>query len=746
MKNTLRIFACLGIIIGLWACERPKSPDFDLNHDIEAPLTVNKTYKFLGGEDALIDSTSEDFADLFSAANDGLVTLSKEQEFDFGDLRDAIPEIDVPPTTVNPAVGEIELQEFASSGNVGSVGAGDFVTGGSNLQDGDHLDPGSANGIQINNFNPDYFQSATVAENGSINIELTNNLGFNADNDLTVRLKSNGSVIGSDNISPLNHSNTTTATFDVSAGDQLSNLGVEIDVGWSDQTMQADAGSLVITSVYGEDDSNPSDGLFLSQVTAKVASQSFDANGSTNVNNSNFEFRESNDVIVLSDSTQNVNKLTLDITNNISIGIQNVDITFPEIEDPQGNPFTINMTSIQGNGSKSQTYDISEHAITSETVTYTVSARTENTQDNANPSTINSSDDIIANVNLQSLNIRRINGYIVPREVLLNEDVTNDGRENLDVFNDDEAEITNVDGISDLSDRISDITFENPVLKTKYFTNLGVNTIIYAVIVGIDSNGNRVYLKGEDNNNDGISEYDVTSSEIPDGLEVNGQPATTEQVVKFSLETVNNPSQGDDGENVFNSSNTNSSEFFSNLPTSIRFAGIAVVNEEQTQGALVNPVEFEPTLNFDLPFNFSANNASFKDTLDADLSDLPGDEEDQKISKADFTINYENGLPLDLDLTFIMIDENGNEITRKGGIEIGAATTNNDGEVAQGGTNKNKVPISFTEAELENLNDTRSLILDIGINTPQQNAVKIKASDTIKFYMEMKVQITSTVN
>lgn len=742
MKTSLRIVACLTIIFGLWACERPESPNFQVNHAIEAPLTVNKTYEFLGGSEALIDSTSEDFADLFSTNSNGLVQLSKEQEFDFGDLNDAIPEVNVPATTVNPHVGEISLTNFNSgSGNVGSASFQD-VTGFSPPAEGTNVPAGSTPGTHNISFNTDFFQSAVIKEDGSLELTMTNNLGLNLDQ-LTITLNSDNETVGNATVNNFDdidgQTNVRIATIDipsgVSATNPLENLNADISVSWSSQ-QKKDGDEFLVNSIAGQN-------LVASQVSAAIESQSFNTNGSTTVNNNNFEFRQSDDEIVLSDSTQNVNQLTLDITNNIGIGIQSLNITFPEIEDSQGNAFTINMTDISANESQSKTYDISQHSITSETVTYSVSAQTENTQQNDNVVTIAEDDELVANVSLQGLDIGRANGYIVPKEVLLNTDVTNDGRENLDVFNDQEAEITNVDGISEISDRISDITFENPTFLTKYLTNLGVNTTIYAAIVGTDSKGNTIYLTGKDG-----SKYDASANEIPLGLEANGVQLTENQVIKFTIEQAGNPSpnQGEEGQNEFNSSNTNASEFFSNLPTAIRFAGIARVNDDQSSGEIVNPVIFDPTLNFDLPFNFSANNASFKDTMDADLGDLPGSDSDQQLSEATFTINYENGLPLDLDLSVYMLDENGNEVTHKAGIEISAASTNSDGFVEEGSVNENKTEITFTEEELQNLNQTRSLVLDVGLNTPQQNAVKIRASDTIKFYMDMKVQITSTVN
>ncbi|NIT56101.1 MAG: hypothetical protein GWN00_07645, partial [Aliifodinibius sp.] len=57
---------------------------------------MEKTYQFLGADNALIDTTKEDFENVFETSEEGLVRVVKEQEFNFGDLNTAIPDVSVP--------------------------------------------------------------------------------------------------------------------------------------------------------------------------------------------------------------------------------------------------------------------------------------------------------------------------------------------------------------------------------------------------------------------------------------------------------------------------------------------------------------------------------------------------------------------------------------------------------------------------------------------------------------------------
>jgi hypothetical protein len=755
MKKSLLLLACTACAVLFWACERPKSPDFKVNRNVEVPLTIDKSYPFLGDSDALIDSTSDDYADLLSSDGDGLVQLTKEQDFDLGDLSDAVPQVDVPTTSVSSNIGLIGFSGFSpGTGNVDSVGFNQFTGGSGQTPDkGDQIFAGSTppGGVTIDlNDNLDLFSSAVLANDGTLEVTLTNDLGLHIDQ-MGVTLNSGSDAIDTQTIGTANNQqdsfndgSTTTLSYNLDAAspgtDPLENINIEINASWQMQNMNRDAGYLVINDVTGQN-------ITASQITANIPSQKFSANGTATVDNSNFKFQGANPVVALSDSSAtDINKLNIDITNDVDIGIDTLLIRFPEIRDGNGQAFEKQLIDkIPANGTYSESFDISGHRITSGTINYTIDIVTEDTQNESGGSqpTINQSDELSASIGLDGLEIGRVRGYINPRKVLLNEDATNDGTRNLDVFNDREAEITNVDGISDISSRVSNITFEDPSFRTEYLTNIGVNTTVYAAIVGTDTDENKVYLTG----NSG-GKYDVSSGNIPSGLEANGQPLTADQLIKFSLETAGNPdpAQGEGGENLFDASNTNASEFFSNLPTSIRFTGIARVNESQTTGEVVNPVIFDPTLNFDLPFNFSANNATFEDTLDADLGNLPDESDDQQISAATLTLDYVNGLPLDLDASVILYDQAGIEVTSKTNIQFGAANIDGDGEVPSGGANDDQLQISFSEKELKKLHRVRNIVLDMNINTPQQQSVKINADDSVSLQIKLEATIASTVN
>lgn len=737
MKKFLHISVCISLILVMWACEQPKSPNFQLDHKVEIPLSIEKTYPFMGESEALIDSTSEDYADLLLSGGDGSVRLTKEQDFDFGDLDDAIPNIDADPTTVNAEVGEIGLTNFSSSG--GNVGEAGFqsITGTTSPPAGQTI-PGGSGTVNIS-FTTDYFESAVIKKDGNLELVLTNNLGLDID-ELELSLNSGTDFVGSATIGTEGDSNDMfvydtqeTTTITIPASTTLSNLNADITVKWNQQEMKAEGDNLVINDVQGKN-------LVASQVTAAIEPQSFTDSGTSNIDQSTFEFRETDDFVELSSGD-----LTIDITNNIDIGVESLNISFPDIYDGSGNPLNINFSipaSSETGSSVSKTIDLTDHQIKAHngTLDYSIDAATENTQETNTKRTINESDALDAQVNLNNLGISRASGFI-NTDVVLNEDMTNDGRDNVDVFNDDEAEITNIDGISDISDRISGLTFENPILSTLYTSNLGVKTTIYAIIAGTDNSGNTEYLTGKDG-----TQYQVQSSEIPQELEVNGQPATTDQVIKFSIKAADNPdpNQGESGSNEFNSTNTNSSAFFSNLPNKISFVGAAVINNA---GVIVNPVIFDPTLGLDLPLNFSADAATFTDTLDADLSSLPGEEEDRTLKEATLTLNYTNALPLELSLVLTMLDENGGEVFVKGNnnkITIDGAGVDANGYVNQPA--ENKIEISFSEENLKKLNQTRNILLDVEMSTPQQQAVKIRKDDSITLKMKIEAGISTTVN
>lgn len=743
MRKTNFSVLCL-ILLLLSACETPKSPNFKVDHSVQAPLTFNKTYTFLGGESAIIDTTKEDYGDVFQYAENGLVSVVKEQDLDFANLDNAIPDVDVTPTGVNTPVGEIGLTSFNSSGNVGTAGFQN-ITGFSSPPKDQQISGGS--GTVNVKFATEFFRSALIKKDGFLELTISNNLGFNID-ELEISLNSGNSGIGQATIGTkddsgdnFEHNSQRTAKISIPASTNLQDINVDFTVYWDLQKMQEEGDNLTINNVIGQD-------LVASEFSGAPESQTFRNTDSSPVDQSNFEFQTTDHFIELSSGD-----LSIEITNGIDLGVSALDIVFSDIVDADGNLLSINLKQIPSSssgGTFSSSTDLSGYRIKAEggVIDYEIDATTENVQDGFDSNsdsyrTIIETDELEAQVSLNNLSISRAEGYVVPKTLLLSEDATADGIDNLDVFNDSEAEITEIDGINELSDRLSDITFSNPILSTIYETNLGVNTTIYAVIAGTKPDGDPVYLTGKDG-----SKLSVSQNEIPDELKINGLEPETNQIIKFEVDTAETPllDQGEEGSNIFNSSNTNTSEFFSNLPSNIRFVGVAKVNEKKRSGTIVNPVIFEPKFGVEIPFNFSADKAIFQDTVDADLGDLPGEGDDQELSSATLTLSYENGIPMGMDLTLNMMDGSGNVILTKEGITVNPASVNSSGFVEQGGISENSTEISFTNSELNKMNKVRSVELYATIDSPNNKSVKVRNSDTITFRINMKAKITSTVN
>ena len=85
-----------------------------LSQKFQAPLITDYTIQVMGDaniNNVLIDTTSDDLDSLFTVVQSGddigFISINKKEEFEFGDLNDAIPEIDTDKTEFDAEVGEI---------------------------------------------------------------------------------------------------------------------------------------------------------------------------------------------------------------------------------------------------------------------------------------------------------------------------------------------------------------------------------------------------------------------------------------------------------------------------------------------------------------------------------------------------------------------------------------------------------------------------------------------------------------
>jgi len=727
------------------ACETPGDPDFSLEHSIDAPVTVNKNIRFLGQHNAFIDTTGSQYDSLFTVGGDGLVSLSRQEDFDFGDLEDAVPSVDVEPVTFNTQIGEIEIGSFASGQITGSAGFTQ-ITGldESLFSEGDPIPSGSTPGSVNISLDTDYFVSAVIEE-GSLSVTLENNLGFDIDQ-ITISLNSGSTTVDDAVITNFTDASQAEALFTFVSGTLLEDINVDLTASWSSQVLQRDPENVLITQTRGEN-------LRASQVTAAVPSQHFTAGGQVILDDQDFQFTDPGHYVELEAGELQI----FDIINQIDLDLDTLRISFPGIRRSPYNPEDslvvefAGATAISGGstGSTQRTIDISglRAYAQNNSLDYNIVAVTENTTESTGSEirTIQSSDEVSATMEINGLELREAVGILVPREVLLNDDNAANGTGVIDLFDDTEAQVTELDGLDDLSGQLSGLQFADPVLSVPYQTNLGTPATVIGAILGIDENGNRVYLRG----NQGSPNF-VSPSEVSPALQAQGTQLTGEELIKFDIDP---SSDGTliNGVEQFTTDNTNIDAFMSNLPTSIRFIGLANLNENSQEGTIVNPVVFDPGLDVNIPLNLSVVSSTYSDTAEADLGDLPGPEDTSRsIEEATINIAYENRLPFQMSLSLVLLDEQQNAVTAiplSGQQELlvqGAPVDPATGFVQQ--MQEGNMVISLSKEQLDIINRSRNMALDIELNTTDQQQVKVRADDSINLKISLSAAVQSNVN
>src|SRR6056297_2174228 len=734
MKKTRYLLLSLFAIGVFTQCETPESPDFTLSNKIDAPFITESNFQFFGGENALIDTSSEDLNDLLVIDGDNFITISQEETFNFGEIENAIPMIEVAPTAIRSVVGEIELSNFSSqngSGNMGQAGFEDLTGQPSFLQAGDPI-PGAQSPFPVNiELNTDYFVSAQIV-NGSIIFEFQNMLGFDLA-ELSLELFSDMQSLGTLTITGFAHGSSRTDRLTLAdrtqneAGVDLRNINVNVEISWGSQFMQDDPGDLIVKDIQGEN-------LIASQVDAIIPSQEFHTSGSTSFSEEEFLFTEAQHYAEIASGELLVDE----IFNSIDVDIDRLQISFPALRVPpyeESDSLVIQFsgdTKIQRNSTtascRSVPLDDVRIYATNNMIEYNIFAITEDTQQSGGSDSriINSTDRLNAEVGLSNLAIREVFGIVQNRQVLLNRDVASDGA-TAELMNDIEAKIITIDGIDEISRRLEGIEFTQASLNVFYQTNLNISTSIIAAFLGIDANGNEFFLTGKPG----------TQAEVPEGFQtekliMNSFPIEKENLIKFDIEGTQSPDEVYSMR--FDRKNSNITEFFNRLPVEIRFIGLADINKEGESGRITNPVEFSPTVTIDIPLALRADGATFTDTTSADLGYLPGPDKESRLEEGLINIQYSNGIPLGVNLQLDMLDEAGNTIislplTNQMPIEFRAAETGSNG-FAQTASEDNAI-FSLDRSQLDLLNQTRDVRLNAGLNSYSKQEVRIRNTDSV---------------
>lgn len=734
MLKKASILLPLIAVFALLQCETPGNPDFTLSTNIDSPLIAQTNFQFLGDKNAIIDTTNKDLQELFEIDGEDFITMSQMNSFDFGDLSNAVPNIAADPTAFESDIGEIELNNLSSQDENGNLGEASFqdLTGLENpLQEGDPL-PGAQSPFPVNiELETDFFVSAQI-KSGGIEITFRNELGFDLDN-LTLELYSGNNSLGIIDIDFFVHNSTRTGALvivenpDTDPEVELSELNADVEISWPTQTMQDDAGNLIINKVSGQQ-------LIASSVNAVIQPQEFFLSGSSDISDEEFIFSEQDHYVQLSEGILSVQN----IINTIDLDIDLLEISFPGLRTPpysEADSLVILFDGAQkiprnNTSPVSRSFNLDDVRIYAENnlVDYNIKAITENTQESegSDSRTIQETDKVNAEIEFLNLKISEVFGVIANRQILLNTEISSDGS-GVELMNNLEAEVIEIDGIHDLSRRVEGIEFTRASLSINYSTNVDVQTSVIGAFLGIDAEGNQFFLHGEPGTNAQVQTADPTEK-----LLMNGQPIEASSLIKFEMEPGQTPD--DILSSTFDRNNSNITAFLNRLPTSVRFVGLANINEDGAAGKIQNPVRFDPTISFNIPLALKADRATFTDTTKANLEGLPGPNENAFLEEGSLTIRYSNRIPLGINLQIEFLTEEGDLIT-----SVPLITDSSIEFVpAQVGSGKSAISaaedftiIQLNRSQLDKINQTRNVRLIAGLSTTASEEIRIRKSDDV---------------
>jgi len=413
----------------------------------------------------------------------------------------------------------------------------------------------------------------------------------------------------------------------------------------------------------------------LSSASAVLKSQSFSVTDEVDFEDEDFRLTSDNHYVEIAAGVLKIQN----VTNDIDLDIDTLVVSFPGIRtdtDGTGRYLPSDSLWIEFSGSNrirrgSDPRPQPEFTMSLENVriyapdnrlSYNIRAVTEDTRNAAGGDsvrTVLSSDRFTASLDIENVTLRTAFGRVQRRVELLVDDDGDNGI--IDLFNDREAEITEIEDLEELSERLSGLRLVNPSFDLIYDTNLGVQGTVIGAILGISSSGEKVFLSGKPG-----TDREVGPDDDYQNLYMRGAQIPRSDLVAFQI----TPSEriGEVIRNQvirFDSETTNVEDFLSNLPVEVRFIGKIVVNPDEQDGFIVNPVVFDSRMGIDIPLNLSTaegDPASFEDMISADLSDLPKPEDDTRVSEATLYVSYENGLPFAAGMTLEFLDENENLI------------------------------------------------------------------------------------
>ncbi len=345
---------------------------------------------------------------------------------------------------------------------------------------------------------------------------------------------------------------------------------------------------------------------------------------------------------------------------------------------------------------------------------------------------LEATDSVRATVRLEHLDLKDARVQVNNLTADLNDDVNGDGL--LDVALDAEARVSSVDGLDELSKRVSGLQVQGTGLTLSLTTNIGGEATLYLAVLGRASDGSTRFLQGR-------GAYAVTPDDpVIAPLRYNGSPLGAEQLIRLPFMGTDDPNRPVTRTYVLDATNSNIDEFLSLLPQELRVVGRVVA------GGVVQlrrPLTVTARAGLRIPLHIAADVIEVQDTVEIDLSslDLPTDPQDEvQVEEARLTLRYANGIPLTVATEVELLDAFdqpiGVRIPAENTLQVAAAPV--DGQGFATTYREGELSVTLNREQLALLKQGRRARLVLQVQTPAEQvaAVRIRASDALRLQLQ----------
>jgi hypothetical protein len=304
--------------------------------------------------------------------------------------------------------------------------------------------------------------------------------------------------------------------------------------------------------------------------------------------------------------------------------------------------------------------------------------------------------------------------------------------------------VVSIHGLDEFYDfGLDGLQLAGALLTLDVTTDIGADIELIGTLAGVRRNGDIVYLEG-------LSQNSVLPSDSLSGrFAAAGQPVSPSQLVRMSI---SGSAAGKVVQRriVFDDTNSNVGEFIANLPEEVRMVAQAVIGRENGRVILSDPFVLTIDVSLTLPLSLRGN-LNLTHDIETDLSSLEQLTDPTttiEIDVAELALEYTNQIPLGVDAVFHFLDEAGQEtivlpVAGEPAVRFVAAPSDETGFAS--GSSSGRVVFPLDDDRVRALSRTRSVSLELLIDTGSNNVGRVRATDRVSFAMSGNFDIRISV-